>query len=541
MRTIAFCACCIVGALTTHAQHASQVLLDLPDSIDFAFVAKDADALADSPPLAILVELSDSESILSGAQAAAGAIADLIGTDTESLTRDILAQQFILCSSVGQDDRREWAIQFDTSGALARQIRALFPNRPRAVLDGVPTFDVSNGAFRVAVFRQPQGTTRFIVSPSSSMSLFRTMILQEVTTRRVPAIRSTERAGSLRSLPANNVAIVSSRDALKSLGLINDPAINLKPVADGFPLVLAGSVQPGKVACTVLAEASLVLGQGSTEGTVEPWPFTTFATMTQGADLAVIEHAELGFGIASEVFDSLIDSEFSAARGGAPDEVLGGLDTITPATARVALGLYPGSVASKTHEVFLAVEVSDVGQAARFGDDALIRRFAGSAEQPLVEPAAIRSIDLTQLLGPFARLTYGDSVPESRWTFRRSPRAEAQHPGEARGWWTIGIGADERRFFEATSIFSDERDLVQALPWVSLGIARPARILETAERSPQDPIALLTEDRSEALQEAFVWIDTLSWKVMRTRNGIAIGSITIEYSDPDNASDEIEP
>lgn len=516
-----------------------QAILNLPSNVDFALAVTDAQDIVDSPLASMLTALSGDNNLQESTTLIATALASKLGLQTDDFVRNLLTEQLVICSAPIADGNRQWAVIIEASDSFTRAVRANLLKQPRATVRGIPTFDI-NGSYKVAAIPTPPSagsSQTFIVTRTADTALFEQIINSAVAPDSTSQIQDTQRAKSLKALTPDQFVFVSSITALNDLKLLQ-PAPQAKMVepADSFSVIIGAQLKGNLFTSAFIADASLLLDPKAAAEPVTPWPITTFQAISSDATLAVVEHGSFGLGLSDRVLRALAErSQNNPPNAKAIDPNQGLNQVLSVSNARRAFALYPPVQGSNSPEVFVAIEVSDVVDAARIGDKPLIERFVPQSDHHDIEPAAIRSVDLAPLLGPFTTVAYGNTSPEVRWTYRRAPRAEAMKPLQSPGWWSLGIGADNNRFFDATSILTGEREDVQALPWLALGSAQPAKLLADDGESATIPLIALTEGRTKAILNALASTSAMNWRLLRSTNGLLIGGIALRFETPPDA------
>ncbi|MEO1129954.1 MAG: hypothetical protein AAFX05_09665, partial [Planctomycetota bacterium] len=198
---------------------------------------------------------------------------------------------------------------------------------------------------------------------------------------------------------------------------------------------------------------------------------------------------------------------------------------------RLALVVRPGK--SGPVEFAVAFETIDTEGIAEAGDQMLARvvqRVIGDkqltqrvSDFDVMPATAIRSVDVSQSIGSMESFGW-KAGPHVSWQTRRG---EMCNPGQNAGWWTVGVGPDTVELLGKRLAADDRSDRRPSMPWISLGVIRPAAALEALEQSgiPVDPIF-----------DPLRGIDELSWRAVEISSGTILGSGRFELAEP--ASEE---
>jgi len=163
-------------------------------------------------------------------------------------------------------------------------------------------------------------------------------------------------------------------------------------------------------------------------------------------------------------------------------------------------------------------------------DDSVCARLEGFEQMP---PTAVRSVDVSQLIGSMRPLGW-EAGPHVTWGSR--VERHACNAGQHHGWWTVGIGPAAVQELGRSLVADDgaRRDDAagnarglggadSSLPWLSLGMIRPAALIERLESSgvAMPPLVLPLRDVRE-----------VSWQALEAGRGIVQGFGRIVVAEP---------
>jgi hypothetical protein len=248
------------------------------------------------------------------------------------------------------------------------------------------------------------------------------------------------------------------------------------------------------------------------------WSRATFDRMSRGALAAAIDIAG-PLDVAGPAADLILPL-------GLPE------DMTSVMGSRVAVLIRPGIHGPV--EAAVSVETTDTTAMARAGDRWIDRVLAGLPVGPggtqlradqfvSMPPTASRALDISRQV-PAVRESGWTSGPMVAWNSRIV--VENCNPGQHQGWWTAGLGAGTVGLLSA-AVSSPEADAV-ALPWVAMGMVRPAALVAAAGSTGWAVPEALAPLRG---------IEEVRWEAMRTRSTELVGNLRVTVGGASGSSE----
>ncbi len=464
----------------------------IPTNVDLAITLTDARSWRTGPAGAPALQLV--ETVLQAGEAgdAWTGFAKQLGLGPDEAFDRLLGTRATLARRV-DGESPTWVLL----SAIDRKTEKLLLTRlkpaPRGILGGLTIFAVEGGRFRMSIASIEDERT-LVLGPADASAL-----LDEV----LPSIREARRR-TIASWPVSRSLLASAPEA--------DARMVIRSAQGSTSFGVALKTLGTEIAAAFAVDsAPLAEGYASTP----EWDAAPLESLEPGAYLATMEWTpdldmELPVFSGFELIDRLLNIRFDPS-------------TTMNARRAVVVSPSPDGIASAV----LMLETSDIGALARAGDEFVADSMTGLWPQGQAQPddlnlagafpGAMRRLDLREALGLLALPLFATG-PELAWRYVESGDAESP----ARGWWTIGLGADVVR--RAGETLTDAQGREPALGrWVTRGVVRPRAAL-TEIRERRVPMPRDTEPYIRLLLR----IEEARWSSKISADGLIVGWVRLD-------------
>lgn len=430
-----------------------------------------------------------------GGAAAWGRFAKELGLGEEAAFDRLLGTRVVFAER-GEGPQSSWVIVSTVDRETERLLRRRLQPAPRKVQQGLPIMAIEDGRFWIASSVEGP-VARIVLGPAATPALF-----DEVS-------RAVADPPRLRREPPGPAGQLLGKDAAARALFVAR-----LPIEEGGWVGATVTPDGRSFRVQFMLDSPLLAAK---DNPVEPWSRAAFDALDANAYLRSIEWPG---GTGGDVVAALgIEDALEWARP------FGALDMLN---GRYAVVVLPADDAIAT--IALAWESNDIDALAPAGDQAVSRAieplFAGAPDAPAIGlggrfPGAQRSVDLSQATAAQAMRVFFDNGPVLSWSFVRQ---KSDGPPLLRGWWTLGLGKQTVAEVSRT-LTAAEAEQGPALPWVSLGSARPsAFVRELARRGVPLP------DAVRPLINAAALVERLEWEMLRVgeRTITGTGLLTLE-------------
>jgi hypothetical protein len=417
-----------------------------------------------------------------------GELADALGATGEAAFDDLLGGRVVYLKRNPDDAPSSWALMSRVSPRTAERLRDRLRAAPRDILGGRPVLTIDGGRLSLLLGPEEDGRRVLLIGPGTARSLF------------------DELGRTLDRGPERALADTERFARVARLGRRGDAFLLARAAAEGGPVWVAAlaDVKPERIDTSFLVSLPSLVDRADS---VRTWSRETFDELADDAFVLVLDLNDVGDG--SSAMPGL-GLPFTL-----PDEVCSLMSD------RLALLVRPG--ADAPIELALAVETLDINDMAGPADalvEGLVRRMPGGdglgdrvAALRSTPASAIRTVDLGRALPALDEFGW-EAGPWLSWRGRKTD--EPCDPGQAPGWWTVGVGT--RAVDELSEAVARNPEGV-SLPWLSLGVVRPGATLRALERAgvpSPDALAPLARVRE------------IAWEALRMSEGVVVGLGRVE-------------
>lgn len=472
-------------------------------------------------------------------------------TPEEAFDR-LLGTRLVFVERFGPRGEASWAMRSSIDRATDDLLRARLKPAPRKIEKGLTILSIEHGAFWLAAISTGDRAD-ILLGPSDAPGLFDEMAASMAADARASRARRVPGgAGRLGDRPF--FADVRGLGGTPNALLVVRWGEAAPPQEEGW-LACAIRPHPGAIDAGFIA----TFGERRGEWPDAAWSRRAFDELSRDAFFAMME------------LDVPIRSEWKPWRAIAdqlpklPPEIAGGGNDRGLAGARRFSAIFPGE--GFVVSPLFALETTDTTRLAAAGDrfigemlewlrarveprqpgadpPAQAQRdneLAPAGPRPMMDfegefPDALRTVDMTPRLGALASILAPAAASGAvdgavlAWTYRRGGAVAPDHDA---GWWTVGCG--EKLVEHAAQILArcgnsarEGADIPLAerpLPWVSLGVVRPAALVSMIQKRgvsvPADANPLLRAAKT---------IPILRWEAMRGPKDSVIGFATVEIA-----------
>ncbi|TVQ33680.1 MAG: hypothetical protein EA376_01490 [Phycisphaeraceae bacterium] len=450
----------------------------LPDDVDLFVIVQNAGSHRTSeagPALAALMQAIFSEGDTFKMWST---LAAQLGVSEEEAFDSLLGRRVAVAVRGMWTDEPRWALLSEVDRTTERRLRRRLPVAPRQIVAGRTVHSVEKGRYELIVERAGDCNV-ILVAPADGASLFDDIAPTLDRGQRRP-LSDTE---AFRELRAQRVDDRRRRsDVLIYMRLPEDEKGWFGGLLwrDGLGV-----------------NASLIARQKNLPPSIEPWRIHDWRAMSQDALLCVLERRPN----LQEEAKGVDPAVFSGLPWLMPDPQL--LATLGERHAVIAHRSKLGGLA-----ITAGVEMRDINAGAPFGD-AMMRSLVIGLSQMLGQgawafdfdglfPEAMRVVSISDGEAVDLPVIGGERL-ELAWTYR------ADRAGDGKRGWMFG-GVDRNvvaRTADAVAVEPQRPDMERTGSWLSLGMVKPAEILE-AIRETGLPIP--------APAEALRWISYMGWQ-----------------------------
>lgn len=505
-----------IAATTASAQRLSvlESVGRLPGDVDAIVAIDDAQDFAHSPIGESILQVLRLAGGFHGTRDAWNALARQMGMSSQEAFDALLGGQTIFAAR-WSDGEMAWAILTELTPDAERRVRHSFRPSPRGVVGGRPVLAVEGGVLEMVLAPHPRAP-RLLLGAAADRSLFTEL----ATTLDAPA-----------SAPFSNNGLFRE---IERVGRRADSMVFFRsPTERALWFALVGERTNTTLTTNFLLGVPGLAEHGAQ---IEPWSRATFERLAETAYVAVLDMSEFSWqGEPTQGAGGI--GAFAGL--GLPLELAPELSALL--SDRFALVIRPGQ--NGPIELAMALETVDTSEMARAGDRLLSRYLRGLATDDSacarlegfeqMPPTAVRSVDVSQLVGSMRPFGW-DAGPHVTWGSRVAHHA--CNAGQHHGWWTVGLGADAVQDLGRSMIDDDDDDLQPAhgasLPWLSLGMIRPAALIERLESA-----GVMLPPMVRPLRD----VHEVSWQALEAGRGIVQGFGRIVVSGDDSAPTSASP
>jgi hypothetical protein len=402
----------------------------------------------------------------------------------------------------------------EVSPATVRALAEGLRPAPRAIADRMQILAVEDGRFELTIGRAPgRENSTILLAPAAHSRLF-------------DALLPLARQGARATGPAGADVFILLKDGALA-------ALSGRPFDDGGApryLALTATADDGGWRARLVASSATLWGSQEALPVIESWSVSAFEALQDGALAAAM-------GVSAPPARDGGSGWLTLAR---LVPVPGGMDGLLAGRAAVVVradGERPAPMAGAAPDarapaaeprlsVSIAVEASDMEKLVEQGDRCAaaiyMRLEAGPGSGPvelgdvLLEDDAVREMRLGAGLAPGLAKAFGGQ-PALSWGFARSPR---QPRG---GWFILSLSPwGAATIKENRAHLAAERTDAKALPRVSVGVIRPARLARF--------LGDLDPGRQSALG-SMKWIESIRWDAW-LEGGAVEGAIDLRMTAP---------
>lgn len=491
----------------------------LPTDVDMALAVEDAASWRDGVLGPSLTSLARAAAEGADLDEAWTRFAAALGVEPEKAFDGLLGRRVVFIQRGGRDTApATWVLVSEVSEGFEQLMTQKLDTAPRRLAAGRSAYGLENGRFWLAVVRR-KNTPTVLLGPADAPALFDELWDDFDDARR-------ER----RHVVLDDLRAAEPRPAAWFVGRVTSP----KPERSGwFGMAIRAEGQGLRAAMTVRSPGIQEAARG-----VRPVTRSGFDGFAEGAMLAISEHTTVGSEAAPW---SLLAATARMTPMLFPREQ--GADGASAFGPRAMFVLGPAvsaqGAASKDVTMTAAIETADIVAAARAGDAAVTkfittlvgafpsREFAfDSATTDLggAFPESIRHVDLSASARPLlAQFGEAGSGPIGVSWVARTGTDEAGDGAARPGWWLVGL--DEAAVKTMGDRLASPAPGETALPWLSVGRARPATLSGAAKTKPMPMPAQVA--RALAVMDL---IEEVRWDLVRAPDGSIAGSATLRFA-----------
>ncbi len=480
----------------------------LPSDVDVVVAMDDVRGFVRSPVGATVLELVRRGGGFSQTSDAWDGLASELGWSSDEAAdallggRTVFAARWVERRAAGdapETGGMVWAVLTELSPDAAAGVRRALKPVPRAVVGGRPVLSVEGGAMEMVV-DSGGGTARLVLGPAGDRSLLLAMV----------GVLDGE----------------GPRDAFGRTRLFREVE---RVGRDADTMVFFRSRGTGDLWCALVGQRSElsietnfligVPGLAEHGAQIEPWNRRTFEQLSNDAYVVVLDMSEFSWE------EGQRGGGVAALAGlGLPPGLAPEISALV--SDRFALVVRPGETGPI--EVAVGLETVDTAEMARAGDRLLCRYLRGLAPDDRecgrlegfeqMPPTAVRSVDMSRLVGSLEPFGW-EAGPHVTW--RSRVEHEQCNAGQHHGWWTVGVGPAAVESL-GRNLVCEEGKAGLSLPWLSLGMLKPAALIERLESSgvPLPP-----------LMDPLRGIREVRWQASEAGRGIVQGSGRIAVSE----------
>jgi hypothetical protein len=460
----------------------------VPADVDVLIAVEGGAEMRRTPVGGVVFELAALAGFVGSVGPAWGELADALGATGEAAFDDLLGGRVVYLKRNPDDAPSSWALMSRVSPRTAERLRDRLRAAPRDILGGRPVLTIDGGRLSLLLGPEEDGRRVLLIGPGTARSLF------------------DELGRTLDRGPERALADTERFARVARLGRRGDAFLLARAAAEGGPVWVAAlaDVKPERIDTSFLVSLPSLVDRADS---VRTWSRETFDELADDAFVLVLDLNDVGDG--SSAMPGL-GLPFTL-----PDEVCSLMSD------RLALLVRPG--ADAPIELALAVETLDINDMAGPADalvEGLVRRMPGGdglgdrvAALRSTPASAIRTVDLGRALPALDEFGW-EAGPWLSWRGRKTD--EPCDPGQAPGWWTVGVGT--RAVDELSEAVARNPEGV-SLPWLSLGVVRPGATLRALERAgvpSPDALAPLARVRE------------IAWEALRMSEGVVVGLGRVE-------------
>ncbi len=476
----------------------------VPEDVRIVVALDGAADVRTSPVGRVVVDLASLAGVMDGIAPPWAELADALGMTQERAFDELLGTRVVFASRFGPADdharQRDaaWALMSwvapDTADLLRQRLRAA----PRDMLGGRPVLTIDGGRLGLLLGPTERGRRVLLIGPTDRRDLF------------------DELGRSLDRGPDRPLADSAGFDRVTRLGRRGDAFILGRARDDGGPWIAALAEHADRRIDVSFLLADPAPGDAA-PASVRTWSRDTFDALSRDVYALVLDQNDLG------------------GHGRSLPRLGPGLPLPPEVRALMAdrRALLARPAAAGPIEIALAVETLDVAEMSEVGDqlvEDLVRALPGGerlgdrvASLRATPPLAVRTVDVSRAIPALEEFGWR-AGPWLSWRGRAT--GEPCDPGQAPGWWTVGLGTaavDDLSHAVATPTEG------VSLPWMSLGVVRPGELLRALARAgapAPDVLAPLQRVRE------------VGWEALRMGEGMVVGLGRLEVGPLEWAGDE---
>lgn len=402
----------------------------------------------------------------------------------------LLGDRMAFASSIDQGGTKHWVLLSRIRPDVRDRMKRSLKPAPRDFAEGAVVLAIEDGAYTMVVLEQPGEHPFVVIGPGQSDP----MVLDVVRAIRRPG------AATLGATPEMALLHRLGNAHANVLALVRDST------GEGSWTGLVGVARDGVFGANFRVEMPTL---AEVPENAPLWSRTAFARLSEGALAAAVDISG-PMDVAGPAADLIMPL-------GLPDDMKAVMGS------RVAMLVRPGLHGPL--EAAVSVETSDTTAMARAGDQWIDRLLSSlpverggsqlhAAQFVAMPSTASRALDLSRQMPALRDRGWG-AGPVLTWKSRIV--VENCNPGQHQGWWTVGLGSGAVGALSAMTA-NPPTDPV-ALPWVAMGVVRPAALMEALSSAGWEvPEALRPASRLREVR----------WEAMRAGPVALMGNLRLE-------------
>ena len=476
-------------ALAQNDQEIARALSCVPNDVGICISIKDAAALRETASGAFI---EDTITLFAtGEGNAIERVLSSVGLKPHEAFDRLLGRSVVLAIRTDDDGETQWAVRSNVSLNTLRMLKRAIAPTPRSIAGGTPLFGLEDGRFSMAIQENDTGAV-LTLAPASNDTLLRQMLK--------PQADKGILGCDVFPLHASRLG---EPDALCfiNFGHFQEPDDEgVIPHGDSW-IAVAATEQGNAINMTARLTAHNLAGPA--DAPFRPWPTQWFNELDHDASVVILDRTN------NEVLEMLLGDPEQGTPGLLPWDLPDEVSVL--ATHRAAFVVRNGKKGDL--EAAIALESDDIGALADAVDSAM-PALIGCNQQTFsgLPVAAVRTCtvpSLTPLLGD-------GQHAQLAWNFRVG---DVCNDHQNTGWWSVGLGASTVTRLGRTLASEPGPGDEQEWPWISMGVIRPARLLEAAAG-----VGLRLGAEGELLSR----VSELRWNEVRTGSNSSIAVFALE-------------